>query len=110
MKGRPIRSEDWDKRMSIETLTRRHEAVCDEFYTFARQASEEDRLDDTFVDHFHDPPARKTFGGCILHLTTRAMHHRAQLLFMLRQLGVADVPEGDALGWERQHRGGWSPA
>jgi uncharacterized damage-inducible protein DinB len=30
------------------------------------------------------------------------MHHRGQLIFMLRKLGVANIPEGDALFWELQ--------
>jgi hypothetical protein len=29
------------------------------------------------------------------------MHHRAQLLYMLRRLGVADLPEGDVFSWEQ---------
>jgi uncharacterized damage-inducible protein DinB len=33
------------------------------------------------------------------------MHHRAQLLYLLRRLGVRDLPEGDALSWEEQARG-----
>jgi hypothetical protein len=32
------------------------------------------------------------------------MHHRAQLLFMLRRLGVEGVPEGDTLTWEQSLR------
>jgi uncharacterized damage-inducible protein DinB len=30
------------------------------------------------------------------------MHHRAQLLYMLRLLGVQNLIEGDALSWESQ--------
>ena len=29
-----------------------------------------------------------------------SMHHRAQLLYMLRLLGLTDLPEGDVLSWE----------
>lgn len=110
MRGRSAREENCHDSITIETLTRRHDAVSDELYTFARQLADSNRLNETFVDHWPDPPMRKTFGGCIVHLATHAMHHRAQLLFMLRKLGVPNVPEGDALGWERQHRGGWEPA
>jgi hypothetical protein len=28
--------------------------------------------------------------------------HRAQLLYMLRQLGLTGLPEGDVLSWEQQ--------
>jgi uncharacterized damage-inducible protein DinB len=36
----------------------------------------------------------------MLHITTHSMHHRAQMIFMLTQLGVPDVIEGgDFGGW-----------
>ena len=53
-----------------------------------------------FVDVLDDPPRRKTFGGGIAHIITHSMHHRAQLLYMLRRLGVARLPEGDVFSWE----------
>nr|WP_274378933.1 hypothetical protein [Deinococcus cavernae] len=39
---------------------------------------------------------------------THSMHHRAQLIHMLRHLNVADVPEGDVLSWETEHSKGQS--
>jgi len=48
------------------------------------------------------PPAQKTYGSGIAHILTHSMHHRAQLLFMLRQLGIEDLPEGDIFSWEKQ--------
>lgn len=36
----------------------------------------------------------------ILHIATHNMHHRGQLLYMLRRSGLSEVPEGDALSWE----------
>jgi hypothetical protein len=36
------------------------------------------------------------------------MHHRAQILFMVEQLGAPEVLEGDVLDWEAVARGwGW---
>ena len=49
-------------------------------------------------------------GSLIAHILTHSMHHRAQILAMFDELGVQDVIEGDALGWEGQARGwgyGW---
>ncbi len=43
---------------------------------------------------------QRSYGGAIAHVITHSMHHRAQLLWMLRQLGVEDLPEGDVLSWE----------
>jgi uncharacterized damage-inducible protein DinB len=33
------------------------------------------------------------------------MHHRAQVLNMMRQLGMKDLMEGDALRWEKLIKG-----
>ena len=52
------------------------------------------------MDVLDEPPKQKTFGGTIAHLITHSMHHRAQAMFMLEQLGVRDHIEGDVLDWE----------
>ena len=45
----------------------------------------------------------------IAHAITHGMHHRAQILYILEQLGMQEVIEGDVLGWESAARGwGWS--
>jgi uncharacterized damage-inducible protein DinB len=61
-----------------------------------------DGWDDRWLDVLDDPPKEKTYGGAIAHVITHSMHHRAQVLFMLRQLGLTDLPEGDVLSWEEQ--------
>jgi len=43
---------------------------------------------------------RWTKGGVIGHVMTHHMHHRGELIRLLQQAGVADVPEGDLLMWE----------
>lgn len=89
---------------SIDGLLARLDAVAPQFQQVARRISDERRLDELWTDHLDDPPTEKSFGGAIVHLATHGMHHRAQVLFMLRKLGVSDLPEGDALGWEMQLR------
>jgi hypothetical protein len=37
--------------------------------------------------------------NAIVHVITHSMHHRARLLYMLRRLGPANLPEGDVLSW-----------
>ena len=54
------------------------------------------------MDTLDSPPAEKTYGGAIAHVITHSMHHRAQLLYMLRRLGLEGLPEGDVLSWEQQ--------
>lgn len=38
-------------------------------------------------------------GAVLTHVTTHGMHHRAQALNMLRQLGVAKLPPSAVLEW-----------
>lgn len=42
-------------------------------------------------------------GGVLTHVTTHAMHHRAQCLNMLRTLGVEPVPNPSVLAWMIEH-------
>jgi uncharacterized damage-inducible protein DinB len=56
--------------------------------------------DETWVDVLDTPPAPKTYGGAIAHVITHSMHHRAQLLYMMKTIGLRDLPEGDVLSWE----------
>lgn len=87
---------------SVEGLIERLDRGSTDLAKLARGIAERDAWDEKWVDHLDDPPTEKTFGGAIVHVVTHSMHHRAQLLYMLRRLGVADLPEGDALSWEHQ--------
>jgi uncharacterized damage-inducible protein DinB len=40
-----------------------------------------------------------TRGGVLVHVTTHGMHHRAQCLNMLRQLGVDPLPPSAVVEW-----------
>jgi len=93
----------------LAELISRYDAASARLYALARRVQEAGQLDDTFVDHLDNPPRAKSFGAGILHLATHGMHHRAQALYMMRQLGLDNIPEGDALSWENQHIGGWDP-
>jgi uncharacterized damage-inducible protein DinB len=42
-----------------------------------------------------------TRGGVLVHVTTHGMHHRAQCLNMLRQLGVQPLPLSSVIEWIR---------
>ncbi len=57
-----------------------------------------------FLDTLDDPRTEHSLGGGIAHVITHSMHHRAQLLYMLRKLGLEGLPEGDVLSWEQQLR------
>ena len=91
---------------SVDDLLRRLEVVADELKTVAIRLQKEGRLDELWEDYLDNPPTKKTYGGAIVHVITHSMHHRAQLMYMLRRLGVRDLIEGDALSWEGQHNAG----
>jgi len=72
--------------------------------TVARKVADQDAWDHRWTDVLDDPPASKTYGGAIAHVITHSMHHRAQLLYMLRQSGLMELPEGDVFSWEDRGR------
>ena len=103
IKSRSVRNRP-EPGQSTEAICNRHRAADAEFRAFAREVADQNRLDESFLDTLDDPPKEKSLGGAIVHLATHGMHHRAQLLFMLRRLGVEHLPEGDALSWEAHLR------
>jgi uncharacterized damage-inducible protein DinB len=52
------------------------------------------------ANRFPQPENNAHFGASIAHIITHSMHHRAQILNMLRKLGVSKIPEGDVFSWE----------
>lgn len=97
MVGDEVLAQDDD---SIASLIRRHEAAAAALGRLAAQVRDRGVWDETWRDL--GDGVERTYGGAIAHVITHSMHHRAQVLFMLRRLGVAGVPEGDVLSWERE--------
>lgn len=104
MAGRAVR-ENLGTRpegVTVEAFIERLDRVAVDLATFARDVAERNAWDEKFVDVLDNPPVEKSLGGGIAHVITHSMHHRAQLLYLLRRLGVQGLPEGDVLSWERQ--------
>lgn len=80
-------------------MVRLHRAAAN-LAEISRAVAERDGWDERFVDPLDG--IEKSYGGSIAHILTHSMHHRAQLLYLLRRLGVAGLPEGDVLSWEQQ--------
>jgi len=107
-------TETWSALMAGEELTRLpdapsldavaelHQSATARLAVLARGVAARDGWDETWLDTWDDPPATRTFGGAIAHVLTHSMHHRAQIIHMLRRHGLTDLPEGDALTWESQ--------
>jgi uncharacterized damage-inducible protein DinB len=90
---------------TISGLKDRIDAVAGQLLELSRSVEEGNREDELFVDYLDQPPTRKSLGGGLVHVATHGMHHRAQCLYIMRRLGVKNLIEGDALGWERIHLG-----
>ena len=88
------------KDQSIEGMARRLTEAESSLKLIARRVADAEAWDDLWTDHFDDPPRQKTYGTAIAHVVTHSMHHRAQLLYMLRMSGVESLPEGDVFSWE----------
>jgi uncharacterized damage-inducible protein DinB len=113
MAGRPQRSRSRGKTPdTISDLSGRLDIVAGELLALGREIAEEKREDEFFVDYLDRPPTLKPLGAGLVHVATHGMHHRAQCLYIMRQLGVTNLVEGDAMDWERIHRGleGWPRA
>jgi uncharacterized damage-inducible protein DinB len=100
MSGRPMREDPGPRAASIPALIERLDGAAGELANIARPIAQRGGWDEKWLDPLADPPIERTYGGTIAHVITHSMHHRAQLLYMLRRLGVENRPEGDVLSWE----------
>lgn len=92
--------------VSLDGMQRRLTVVAKDLADVALKVEREGRADELVTNPRNGN--RRSRGGVIAHVITHSMHHRAQVLYMLEQLGVKDVIEGDVLGWESVARGwGW---
>ncbi len=55
---------------------------------------------DTVLERQRDGKTQRfTRAHIIAHVTTHSVHHRAQMINMLRQLGLSPLPTGSAMSW-----------
>ena len=97
MAGQPVDAQRVDR--SLVALIELHERSYAAFATLARRGRDEQRLDETFVDHY---AARKSFGGTIIHVVLHNAEHRTEALHILERLGLPEVPEVDPGLWDYQ--------
>ncbi len=95
MAGQPIRA---NQGRSVSELIARLDRAANDLARVSKIVAQRDG----WVDPLEIPPIERTYGGSIAHVITHSMHHWAQLLYMLRLLGVEELPEGDVLSWEHQ--------
>jgi uncharacterized damage-inducible protein DinB len=100
MNGAPVRTfEDLgEEPMTLDGLAKRLETVAAQFAEIARQRQAEGQLDERW-DGREDQPTAYSYGTTIVHVITHSAHHRAQLMYMFKRLGVPDVIVAHALNW-----------
>jgi uncharacterized damage-inducible protein DinB len=89
----------------LAALVDRHKRAYSHFATFARRIRDEQRLEDTFVDHYG---GEMTFGGAILHVILHNAEHRTEAVHILQRLdapGLPDMIEIDHGLWDFMLRG-----
>ena len=107
MCGWPQRSVSHEsvRQDTIAGLVKRLEQVSQELLALGLDVATQRREEEVFVDYVAVPHRKKPLGAGFVHIATHGMHHRAQCIYMMRQLGVQNLIEGDALSWERIYRG-----
>ncbi len=95
MIGQPVDEPAADP--SLAELIDVHKRDYATLAALARRLRDEQRLSDTFVDHY---AVNKTFGGTILHVVLHDAEHRTEVLHILSRLGLPDVPEVDHGLWD----------
>ncbi|MCA9053890.1 MAG: DinB family protein [Planctomycetaceae bacterium] len=85
---------------TIDGLLRRLSLAETRLRTVAQQTETRNAWDQLWTDTLDNPPQQKSFGAAIAHVVTHSMHHRAQVIYMLRLSGVDPLPEGDVFSWE----------
>ncbi len=101
MKGLPQRTFEnlGEDAMTLAGFTNRLELVAPQLAEVARRAQTEGRLDETWQARA-DQATTFDYGNTIIHVITHSAHHRGQLMYMLKKLGVADVIMAQALSWD----------
>ena len=96
----PVRRPHVVGRHSIDKLVARLDDASGELERVARKIHETDRLFEVMRVVLAENEYRFTRAAALCHVTTHGMHHRAQVLNMLRQCSVSPLPEIDVIDWE----------
>jgi uncharacterized damage-inducible protein DinB len=99
MTGRPVEHDrttlEYDR--SLAALSERHERYHAAFAALARQIHDEQRLDETFIDHYN---VRQSLGATIVQVLHHNAQHRAEVRHMLERHGLTKLWDYDPQEWE----------
>lgn len=93
--GRELRPMLDDQALTMDQLRAFFEDVTSDFEQSVRSHSMDEVVSREISGRFYG----FTRGGVLTHVTTHAVHHRAQCLNMLRQLGVQPLPPVSVVEW-----------
>src|SRR5688572_12646081 len=104
---RPLReSPEEGREMSVDELLRLLDEAARDLEAVARDVHENQRFDETMVwPSAEDPKYQFHKTTALVHVTTHGMHHRAQVRWMMRQLGLDVTPDWDTVEWELAEAG-----
>jgi uncharacterized damage-inducible protein DinB len=100
--GREQRERLEGTNRSVEELRRLQDQIADDLEASARAHP----LEGMVVRVRGGQSFPITRGAVLTHVATHGMHHRAQCLNMLRQLGVSPLPPSSVVEWTRMAEGG----
>ncbi len=96
LNGQPLGPYPEDEqRHSADGLSSMHETASDAL----RDAVVGQPLDEVFSREAGGRTYVMTRGAILTHVTTHAVHHRAQCVNILRRLGVGELPKTSVSGW-----------
>lgn len=81
--------------LDVDGVVKLQDEVTGDFEAAALQGS----FDDVLTPERNGQVYTFTRGGILAHVMTHSMHHRAQCLNMLRQLGVEQLPMSSVMEW-----------
>ena len=100
------RAYDWsvEEHESVASLRERLGVEGPTYLAHVREACDEGRLDETFVDALCEPAEVFTYGGMIAHVLTFAAHRRTLVALALDAAGITDLGWGDPMRWVAEPR------
>ena len=75
------------------------EAMTTELHDDWAEIADKFPLDEVIERPRGDSVRRFTRAHILMHVATHAVHHRAQMINMLRHVGVTDLPTGSVMHW-----------
>ena len=100
MTGLP-HSRAGESDVAVAGLITRLDKAAERLAKLAKSVRDRNAWDELWLDPIDGQ--EKTYGGAIAHVITHSMHHRAQIRYLMRCLGVSNLPEGDVLTWEMSY-------